>query len=104
MTATTVPGVFVEEALKPLDGLGVEVVRRLVEEEQVRVLEEEPAERDAAPLAAGQGANIGVVWRAPQGLHRDLDVALDVPGVGGVDPVLERTLLRADGLVVGVGV
>ena len=36
-------------------------------------------------------------------VHRDVDVALEVPGVGGVDPVLERGLFRADGVVVGVG-
>ena len=97
-------GVLVEEALEPLDRLGVEVVRRLVEEEQVGVLEQEPREGDAPLLAAGQGRDVGVVRRAAERLHRDLDVALDVPGVGGVDPVLERGLLGADRLVVGVGV
>ena len=48
--------------------------------------------------------DVRVVGRAAQRLHRDVDVALDVPGVGRVDPVLERRLLRADRLVVGVGV
>ena len=35
--------VLLEEALEPLDGLGVEVVRGLVEEQQVGMLEEQPA-------------------------------------------------------------
>ena len=48
--------VLLEEALQPLDRLGVEVVGRLVEQEQVGVLEQQPAERHAALLAAGQGA------------------------------------------------
>ena len=88
--------VLVEEPLQPVDRLGVEVVRRLVEQEQVRVLEEEPAERDAALLAAGQRRDVGVVGRAAQRVHRDVDVALEVPGVGRVDLVLEGALLGAD--------
>ena len=48
------PGVLVEEVLEPLDRFGVEVVGRLVEQQEVRVLEEEARERDAASLAAGR--------------------------------------------------
>src|SRR5262249_17244842 len=36
--------------LEPRDGLGVQMVRRLVEEQEVRLLEENSAERDAALL------------------------------------------------------
>ena len=96
--------VLLEEPFEPLDRLGVEVVGRLVEEEQVRVAEQEPGERDPALLAAGQGRDVGVVGRAAQGVHRDVDVALQVPGVGRGDLVLERGLLGADRLVVGVRV
>ena len=44
--------VLLEVALEPADGLGVEVVRRLVEQQQVGRGEQQPAERDAAALAA----------------------------------------------------
>ena len=47
-------GVVREEALEPRDRLGVEVVRRLVEQQQVGRGEQQPAERDAPPLAAGE--------------------------------------------------
>ena len=97
-------GVLAEEPLQPLDGLGVEMVGRLVEQEQVGVLEEQAAERHAALLAAGERRDVGVVGRAAQGVHRDVDVALQVPGVGGGDPVLERACSAPIGLVVGVGV
>ena len=43
-----------EEALEPGDRLGVEMVRRLVEQQQVGRGEQQPAERDAAALAAGE--------------------------------------------------
>jgi hypothetical protein len=46
-------GIFIEEVLQPLDRFGVEVVRGLVEEEQVGVLQEQSGERDPALLAAG---------------------------------------------------
>ena len=97
------PGVLLEEALEPLDRLGVEVVGGLVEQQQVGVLEQQPGERDAALLAAGQRRDVGVVGRAAQRVHRDVDVALEAPRVRGVDLVLERGLLGADRLVVGVG-
>jgi len=96
------PRVLLEEALQPLHGFGVEMVGRLVEEEQVGVLEQEASEGDAALLAARQGRDVGVVGRTAQGVHGDVDVPLDVPGADCVDPVLERRLLGPDGLVVGV--
>ena len=46
--------VLLEEALEPRDRLGVEVVRRLVEQQQVGRGEQQPAERDAPALAAGE--------------------------------------------------
>ena len=85
--------VLLEEALEPVDRLGVEVVGRLVEQQQVGVAEEQAGEGHAALLAAGQGRDVGVVGRAAQGVHRDVDVAFQVPGVGGGDPVLEGGLL-----------
>ena len=96
--------VLLEEALEPVDRLGIEVVGRLVEQQQVGVAKQQPGERDASLLATGQRRDVGVVGRAAQGVHRDVDVALEVPGVGGGDPVLEGGLLGADLLVVGVGV
>ena len=43
-----------EVLLQPGDRLGVEVVGRLVEQQQVGRAEQQPAERDAAALAAGE--------------------------------------------------
>ncbi len=49
-------GVLLQEPLEPGDRLGVEVVGRLVEQQQVGPREQQPAQRDPAPLAARQGA------------------------------------------------
>jgi hypothetical protein len=43
--------VLLEVAFEPRDALGVEVVRRLVEQQQVRCLQQQPAQRDTAALA-----------------------------------------------------
>ena len=43
--------VLVQVALEPRDRLGVEVVGGLVEQQQVGLREQQPAQRDAAPLA-----------------------------------------------------
>ena len=102
--ATTVPRVLLQEALEPVDALGVEVVGGLVEQQQVGVAEQQPAQGHAAALATGERGDVGVVGRAAQRVHGDLDVALEAPRVGGGDLVLQVGLQRADLLVVGVGV
>ena len=69
------------------------MVGRLVEEQHVRLLEQRPAQRNAASLATGERADIGVGWRETQRVHRDLDLAIDIPGVDGVDLLLHPCLL-----------
>jgi len=50
--------------LEPEHALGVEVVGGFVEQEQVGLLEQEPAEGDAATLAPGELGDVGVRGRA----------------------------------------
>ncbi len=97
-------GVLLQEAFEPVDRLGVEVVGRLVEQQQVGRRQQQPAQRDAATLAAGERRDVGVVGRAAQRVHRDLDVAVEAPRVGGGDLVLQLALELADLVVVGIGV
>ena len=91
-----------EVALEPVDGLGVEMVRRLVEQQQVGGAQQQPAERDAAALAAGERRHVGVGGRQAQRVHRVLDRRVEVPSVGGVDLVLQAGEL-VGGLVGVVG-
>ena len=73
--------VVLEEALEPGDRLGVEVVGRLVEQQQVRRLQQQPAQRDAAALAARELGDVGVRRRQPQRVHRELELRVEIPGV-----------------------
>ena len=82
-------------ALEPGHRLGVEVVGGLVEQQQVGLAQQQPAERDAAALAAGQRGDVRVAGRAAQRVHRGVEHRVEVPGVGGVDLLLQpRELVR----------
>ena len=68
--------------------LRVEVVGRFVEEKDVRLLQEETRDRDAAALAAGQHLHGPVGGRAAHVRHRHLHLVVDVPEVLRVDDLL----------------
>ena len=87
-------GVVVQRVLQPGDAFGVQVVGRLVQQQQVRLLQQQPAQRDAAPLAARQRGDRGVGRRAAQRVQRDVDAPVEVPAVPGVDLRLQVGLLR----------
>ncbi len=65
------------------------MVGRFVEEQHVGGFEQQLAQRHAAFLAAGKRGNIGLVGGAAQRFHRDIDLAVEIPEVLGVDLVLE---------------
>ena len=50
------------------------------------------------------GVRRSVFRREPEGVHGDLDGALEIPGAGRLDLVFELSLASAQLLVVGVGV
>ena len=89
-------GVLREEALEPGHRLRIEMVRRLVEEQQIGMGQEQAAERDAAPLATGELGDIGVARRQPQGVHGVLDVAVEIPQALCLDLVLGLLEVLAD--------
>ena len=95
--------VLLQVPLEPRDRLGVEVVRRLVEQQQVGLRQQQPAQRDPAALATGQRRDVGVGRRQAQRVHRDLELAVEVPAVDRVDLVLQLGLLGEQLVEVGVG-
>ena len=82
-------GEVAQVLFEPARGLGVEVVGRLVEQQQVGLAEQQRAERDAALLAARELGDIGVARRAAERFHRHLDLRFEIPQVLAVDHVLE---------------
>ncbi len=85
--------VFAQMLFEPGHGFGVEMVGRLVEQQQIGLGQQQPAERHAAPLAARQLVDPGVAGRAAQRVHGDLDLARQFPGAEMVDLFLQFGLL-----------
>ena len=65
------------------------MIGRLVEQQELRLLEKELAQRHAPPLAAGKLGDVGVVRRTAQGVHRKIDLGIEVPQPLGLDLVLQ---------------
>ena len=79
--------------LQPRYRLRVQVVGRLVQQQDVWLGEQQPAERHPTPLAAGEDLHRGVARRAAQRLHRLLQPVVQVPGVVLVQRLLDAALL-----------
>src|SRR4051812_30817412 len=56
-----------EIALEPPDALGIEMIGRLVEQEHIRLLEQEAAERHAPLFASGDLGDVRVAGRQSKG-------------------------------------
>ena len=82
-------GIIAQVAFEPVHAFGVEMVGRFVEQQQVGRIEQQPAQRDAALFTARQLADVGIVRRTAQRVHGQIDLAVEIPEVLGVDLVLE---------------
>src|SRR5581483_1928063 len=91
-----------EEALEPRDRLGIEMVRRLIEQKQIGRGEQQPAEGDATTLSAGERVHVTIAVGQAQRVHRMVEMLLELPRVGAVDPVLHDRLLSEERVEVRV--
>ena len=96
--------VHLERPLEPGHGLGVEVVGRLVEQEQVGLGQQQPAQGHPPSLAPRERAHVGVARREAERVHGDLEGAVELPGAGGVDLGLQLGLLGEQRVDVGIGI
>ena len=79
--------------LEPRDRFRVEVVGRLVEQQEIGGTQKEPAEGHATPFAARERGDIRIAGRTPQRVHRHLDLRIELPGADLIDPILHASLL-----------
>ena len=82
---------FQQELFEPLGGLDVEVVRRLVEDHQVRLGQQQLGQHQAVLLAAAEGRDrlLERLRRKSQAVEHALDLVVEVVGVLAVQFVLE---------------
>jgi hypothetical protein len=89
-------GITREMLLEPLHAFRIEMIRRLVQEQNRGLLQQQPGERDAAAFPARQLIDDRFARRTPQCIHRHLDLRGDIPRAQRVDFFLQFTLLRHD--------
>ena len=96
------PVVALQELLQPLDGGEVEVVRRLVQEEQVGLRGEDAGELDAHAPAPGEREErlVEGIRRKAQPAERDLDARFHVVAAQMLEPLLK---LAVAAHLLGVG-
>ncbi len=97
------PRIALQVLLQPGDGLGVEVVGRLVEQQDVGLLQQQAAQGDPPLLAAGEDFDPGLAGRTAQGVHGQVEARIELPGVEGVELVLNHCLALAERFHVGIG-
>ena len=90
-------------SFEPVHGFGVEVVGRLVEKQQVGLLEQQLAQGDATPFSSGQNIDDGVRRGALESIHGLFQAGINVPGVVGVEFGLEIAHLGHQRVEVRVG-
>ena len=93
-------GELAQVVLQPADRVDVEVVRRLVEQEQIGLGDERLAEERASPPAAGQLAE-RTIGRQRQPRHDGLDTLLEPPSIALLELVLEVAQPLELGMAVG---
>ena len=84
--------ILLQVLLQPIDGLGIEVVGGLVEQQDVGFLQQQAAQGHAAPLTTAQVFGQLVAFGAAQCIHRTLQTVVQIPGIGSVDDVLQLGL------------
>ena len=84
--------VLLQMLFEPIDGLSIEVVGGLIEQQHVRLLQQQSAERHTTALATREVLHAPVAWRTIQGCHRTVELRVHVPGVCGVDDILQLCL------------
>ena len=85
--------------LEPINTVGIEMIRRLVEQENRRLLQQQPRERHAAPFTAGKMIDDGVAGRTTQRIHRHVHLRRDIPSAERVDLFLQLRLFVGDGIL-----
>jgi hypothetical protein len=99
--------VVVQEALQPGHGFRIQVVGRFVQQQHVRLFQQQAAQGHAAALTTGEVLDLGIPGRQAQGVGRALQLVFHVVAALGGDDGLQLALLAGQlvevGIRIGVG-
>ena len=82
--------------LQPRDRFGVEVIGRLVQQQRIRIGQQQTAQRHASLFAARKRAHIRVARRQPQRVHGALDLVVQTPQIARINQILQPPQLVID--------
>ena len=77
--------ILLQMRLQPLDTLGVQMVRGLVQKQHVGLPQKQSAQSHTTPLASGKGTHQRIGRRALKRVHRPLQLGIYFPAVHMVD-------------------
>ena len=84
--------ILVQVLLQPVNALSIKVVGRLVEQQHVGFLQEQTTQCHTSAFASRELTAQLVGRRAAQCVHGPCQACVEVPGIGGVNDVLQFTL------------
>ena len=84
--------VLLQVLLQPVDGFGIKVVGRLIEEQYVGLLKQQTTERHTTAFTTGKMFYRLVFGWTTKRIHRTLQLTVKIPGIGSVNDVLQLRL------------
>src|SRR3569833_701193 len=82
-------GIVAQMALEPRYRFGIEMGGRLVQQQQLGLVEQQLAQCNTAARTAGELGDIRIVRRTAQRVHRLVDLAVEIPQPLGLDLILQ---------------
>ena len=79
------------------------MVRRLVQEQYIRLLEQQTTEGYTAAFTSGEGSDTRLIGRTAKSIHRAVKFLVDVPCVSGIQFVLQLRLTSQELIEIGIG-
>ncbi len=87
-------GIAGEKFLHPLNRLCVEMIRRLVEDKEIRTRDDRPADRHAPLLSAGKRCHVAEFPGHVQRMHCSLNSVFQVPAIPVMDMLFQKVPSR----------
>ena len=84
--------ILLEMLFQPVDRLCVQVVGRLVKQQNIRLLQQQAAEGDTTTLSSGEICHRLIFGRTAKGVHRTLQFAIQIPCVCRINDILQLSL------------
>ena len=81
--------ILLQMLFQPVDGFGIEMVGRLVEQQHIGLLKQQPAEGHTTTLTTREILHAPVAWRTVQCRHRTVELGIHIPGIRRVDDILQ---------------